>query len=190
MAAAATARRAAAPAKAPSRKAPARKKPPALKVATAPARTAPARKAPVRKAPARRKAPSRRPGGQLIPIAVGTATAVRHLPDSGLVMRMTRGRAWIGVLGVLLVGIVAVNVLTLSIAASAGHVDQNITALSSENSILHTRDAQRSGAARVRHEAAEQGLVPATTDQIGFIEASPHDATVAAQRLAAAGTGY
>jgi hypothetical protein len=193
MAAAATARRAAAPARAPSRKAPARKKPPALEVATsrtAPARTAPARKAPARKAPARRKAPSRRPGGQLIPIAVGTATAVRHLPDSGLVMRMTRGRAWIGVLGVLLVGIVAVNVITLSIAASAGHVDQNIAALSSENTILRTRDAQRSGVARVRHDAAAQGLTVATADQIGYIEASSHDAAVAAQRLAAAGTGY
>jgi hypothetical protein len=188
MAAAATARRAAAPAKAPSRKPPARKKPPALKVATA--RTAPARKAPARKAPARRKAPSRRPGGQLIPIAVGTATAVRHLPDSSLMVRMTRGRAWIAVLGVLLVGIVAVNVITLSIAASAGHVDQNIAALSSENTILHTRDAQRSGSARVRHDAAALGMVPATTDQVGYIGASPHDAAVAAQRLAAAGTGY
>jgi hypothetical protein len=193
MAAAATARRAAAPAKAPSRKAPARKKPPALKVATArtaPARTAPARKAPVRKAPARRKAPSRRPGGQLIPIAVGTATAVRHLPDSSLMVRMTRGRAWIAVLGVLLVGIVAVNVITLSIAASAGHVDQNIAALSSENTILHTRDAQRSGVARVRHDAAALGLTVAPTDQIGFVQASPHDVAVAAQRLAAAGPAY
>jgi hypothetical protein len=191
MAAAATARRAAAPARAPSRKAPARKKPP-LKVAAgaAPARTAPARKSPARKAPARRKAPSRRPGGQLIPIAVGTATAVRHLPDSNLMVRMTRGRVWIGVLGVLLVGIVAVNVITLSIAASAGHIDQNIAALDSENSILHTRDAQRSGSARVRHDAGALGLVPATTDQLAYVQATPRDAAVAAQRLAAAGSGY
>jgi hypothetical protein len=194
MAAAATARRAAAPARAPSRKAPARKKPAALKVATA--RTAPARKvatartAPARKAPARRKAPSRRPGGQLIPIAVGTATAVRHLPDSSLMVRMTSGRLWIGVLGVLLAGIVAVNVVTLSIAASAGHVDQNIQALDQENSILRGRDAQRSGSARVRHDAAAQGLTTATTNEIRFVQAGPRDVAVAAQRLAAAGSGY
>jgi hypothetical protein len=141
-------------------------------------------------APARRSPPARRPGGQLIPIAVGTATAVRHLPDSSLMVRMTRGRAWIGVLSVLLAGIVAINVVTLSIAASAGQIDRNVAALESENSLLGGRDARRSGVARVRHEAAALGLTTATTDQIGYVRASPHDVAVAAQRLAAAGTGY
>jgi hypothetical protein len=180
MAAAATARRAAAPARAPSRKAPARKKP--VKVQLAPA--------PARKAPVRRKAPSRRPGGHLIPIALGAATAARHLPDSSLMVRMTRGRAWIAVLGVLLVGIVAVNVITLSLSATAGHIDQNITALEQENPLLNSRVAQRDGAARVRSEAGALGLAPATTDQIEAVQVGPHDVAVAAQRLAAAGTGY
>jgi hypothetical protein len=143
-----------------------------------------------RPAPHKRKAPVRRPGGQLIPIAVGTATAVRRLPDSSLMVRMTRGRTWIGVLGVLLAGIVAVNVVTLSLAASAGQIDRNVAALESENSILNNRDAERSGVARVRHEAAALGLVSATTDQIGYVQASADDVSVAAQRLAAAGTGY
>ena len=178
MAAAATARRAAAPARAPVRK-----KPPALEVA-------PGRKAPARKTPAPRRAPARHPGGQLIPIAVGTATAVRHLPDSSLVVRLTRGRAWIGVLGVLLVGIVALNVLTLSIAASAGHIDQNIQALDQENSALRSRDAQRSGSTRVRHDAGALGLLVPTTDQVGYVQAGPRDVAVAVQRLAAAGSGY
>jgi hypothetical protein len=181
MAAAATARRAAAPARAPSRKAPTRKKPVKVQLAPAPARKA---------APARRNAPSRRPGGQLIPIAVGAATAARHLPDSSLMVRMTRGRAWIAVLGVLLVGIVAVNVITLSLSAAAGHIDQNITALEEENPLLNSRVAQRDGAARVRSEAAALGLAPAATNQIEAVKASPHDVAVAAQRLAAAGTGY
>jgi hypothetical protein len=181
MAAAATARRAAPARKAPARKPPARK-PPALKAV--PARSAPLRKAPARK-PAVRRSPTRRPGGQLIPIATGAATAVRHLPDSSLMVRMTRGRAWIGVLGVLLAGIVALNVVTLSLAASAGHVDQNIEALEQENSILRSRDAERSGSARVRHDAGELGLVVPTTDQIGYVQAGPRDVAVAAQRLAA-----
>jgi len=183
MAAAATARRAA-PARAPRGRAASTRKAPALKVA-------PARKPPPRKAaPARRQAPARRPGGQLIPLAVGTATAVRHLPDSSLMVRMTRGRAWIGVLGVLLAGIVALNVVTLSLAASAGHIDQNIQALEQENSILRSRDAQRSGSARVRYDAAALGLLVPTTDQIGYAQASPRDVAVAAQRLAAAGPAY
>jgi hypothetical protein len=141
-------------------------------------------------APARRPVPVRRPGGQLIPIAVGTASAVRSLPDSGLVVRMTRGRAWIGVLGVLLAGIVTLNVVTLSLAASAGHVDQNIQALAEENSLLRSRDAQKSGAGRIRQEAAGLGLSAAALDQVGAVQASPQDVETAARRLAAAGTAY
>jgi hypothetical protein len=183
MAAAATARKtASAPAHAPRRKRP---------LVVAPARTAPARKAPVRKpAPSRRKAPARRPGGQLIPIAVGTATAVRNLPDSSLVVRMTRGRAWIGVLGVLLVGIVALNVITLSLAANSGHISQNIQALEEDNSVGRSRDAQLSGAGRIAHDAAALGLSAAAVEQVGSIQASPRDIETAAQRLAAAGTAY
>jgi hypothetical protein len=167
--------------RAPAVRAPARKKPPLKAAAT--------RAAPARRVPARPKAPARRPGGHLIPIAAGAATAVRQLPDSSLIVRMTSGRLWIGVLGVLLAGIVAVNVVTLSIAASAGHIEQNIEALEQENSILRSRDASRSGAARVRHDAAALELAAASSDQVGYIQAAPHDVAVAAQRLAA-GTGY
>lgn len=178
MAAAATARKTASV----TTQAPRRKRP----LVVASARTAPARKP----APARRKAPGRRPGGQLIPIAVGTATAVRNLPDSGLVVRMTRGRAWIGVLGVLLVGIVSLNVITLSFAASSGHISENIQALEEDNSVARSRDAQLSGAGRIAHDAAALGLSAAAVEQVGSIEASPRDVETAAQRLAAAGTAY
>jgi hypothetical protein len=134
-------------------------------------------------------APARRPGGQLIPLAVGTAGAVRRLPDSSLMVRLTRGRAWIAVLGVLLTGIVAVNVVTLSLAASVGHIYQNTGALEEENSLLRSRDAERSGSARVRSDAAEIGLLMPTSDQIGSVRAGPNDVAVAAQRLAAASPG-
>ncbi|HET9163027.1 MAG TPA: hypothetical protein VFN89_06250 [Solirubrobacterales bacterium] len=145
--------------------------------------------APQRK-PARRAAPSRRPGGQLIPIAVGTASAVRGLPDSSLIVRLTRGRAWIAVLGVLLVGIVALNVITLSLAAGAGHVDQNIQALDEENSLLRSRDAQRSGAGRIAREGAVLGLSAAAVEEVGAVRVGPRDVETAAARLAAAGTAY
>ena len=180
MAAAATARKAAT---APARQ----RRRPALAAAPAPVRK-PARKSPARK-PARR-APARRPGGQLIPIAVGTAGAVRALPDSSLIVRLTRGRAWIAVLGALLAGIVALNVVTLSLAATAGPIDQNIQALDEENSFLRGIDAQRSGAARIRHDAAALGLSAVALEQAGAVEAGPADVETAAQRLAAAEAAY
>ncbi len=194
----------------PKRKSPSRKPAPA-RGAAAPARTAPARKrkqggagpraraaAPARRAPARR-APARAPQrserarralatGQLIPLAVGrTAVAVRHLPDSGLMVRMTRGRAWIAVLGILLAGIVALNVVTLSFAASAGKIDQQITALEEENSVLGGREAQKFGTGRVRHEAGALGLAMPNTEEPRVIEAGRDSVAKAAARLAAAG---
>ena len=207
MAVAAPARKTA-PAPAPSRTAPPRKKAapsrPAPQKKAAPARrprsrpapkgraaasSAPARKAPAR-APRRAKPKTKRAvGGQLIPFAGRTAVAVGQLPDSGLVVRMTRGRAWIGVLGVLLVGIVALNVVTLSFAASSGKIDEQITALDQENSILKGRDAQRSGIGAVRQAAGGLGLAMPSSEEIHFTEAGPGDVATAAQRLAAAGTG-
>lgn len=180
--------------------APARKAAPSR----APARKAPTRKSPSRKAPARKKPVANRSsssraraatlpqravaGGQLIPIAVGrTAVAVRQLPDSGLVVRMTRGRAWIAVLGLLLVGIVALNVITLSFAASAGQIDGEIRAVERDIGVTEGRDARLSGTKHVRDAAGAIGLNMPTSDQIQVIEASSGDATVAAQRLAAMG---
>jgi hypothetical protein len=160
----------------------------ARRSAAAPAR--PRKRPALVTAPARKPAPARRPGGQLIPIAVGTATAVRGLPDSSLIVRLTRGRAWIAVLGILLAGIVALNVVTLSLAAGAGHVDRNVQALDEENSFLRGLDAQRSGADRIRHDAAALGFSAAAVDQVGSVEASPRDVETAAQRLAAAETAY
>jgi hypothetical protein len=105
-------------------------------------------------------------------------------------VRMTRGRAWIAVLGALLAGIVALNVVTLSLAATAGTVEQNIAALDRENSMLRARDAQKSGAARIRSDAAAIGLTVASSDEIRVVEASRGDVARAAERLAAAGSGY
>jgi hypothetical protein len=184
---------AAAPATAPARKpaAPKRRKAAPTRKKAASARATADTVAPARKAPARRKAaPRRRAGAGVIPIAAGTAgraaVAVTQLPESGLIYRLTRGRAWIGVLGVLLVGIVALNVVTLSFAASAGKIDERITELSKENSMLQSREAEHYGQARVRHEAAEQGLTMSTTADPRLTEARRGDVAAAAARLAAA----
>ncbi len=87
----------------------------------------------------------------------------------------------------LLAGIVALNVVTLSLAASAGRIEQGIQALDQENSILRSRAAQRSGAARVHREAARLGLGAPGPSQVAYLRAGRRDAAIAARRLAAAG---
>ncbi|MGN6557727.1 MAG: hypothetical protein ACTHLH_06910 [Solirubrobacterales bacterium] len=180
MAVAAPARRSRAlPAPAPSRTTPPKRKAPARKPTRSRAVAAPARK------PAVKRAPAARP--KLAVVAGRTAVAVRQLPDSSLVVRMTQGRLWIGVLGVLLVGIVSLNVVTLSVAASQGKIDEQITTLEKENSMLGAREAEHFSTERVRGEATQLGLAMPTTEEPKLIEASPGDAATAAARLAAAG---
>jgi hypothetical protein len=190
MAVAAPSRRStAAPAPPPSRTKPPKRKAPARKPPRARAVPAPA-KAPARRTPARRSAPKRAPATtrpKLAVVAGRTAVAVSQLPDSSLVVRMTRGRAWIAVLGVLLVGIVALNVATLSFAASAGKIDEQITSLEQENSMLESREAKYFSTARIRNEGAAAGLAMPTTEDPRPIEFEPADVTTAASRLAAAG---
>jgi hypothetical protein len=154
--------------------------------APAPSRTT----APVRRAPARKPAPRRAPAStrpKLAVVAGRTAVAVRQLPDSSLMVRMTRGRAWIAVLGVLLAGIVALNVATLSFATTLGGIDEQLTVLEKENSMLESREAQHFSTARVRGEASELGLLMPNTVEPQLIEYSPDDVATAASRLAAAG---
>src|SRR6185437_14635072 len=143
---------------APARKAAPKRKATARAAAAAPARKAAPRKAstaaPARKpsrnglvtAPSRHKAAPRR-RARVLPYAAGTAgraaVAVTQLPESGLIHRLTRGRAWIGLLGVLLVGIVALNVVTLSFAASLGKVEAVNTELSKKNSMLQSLAAKK-----------------------------------------------
>lgn len=155
--------------------------------APAPSRTRPPAK---RRAPARKPAPKRAPATtrpKLAVVAGRTAVAVGQLPDSNLVVRMTRGRAWIAVLGVLLVGIVALNVATLSFAASSGQIDEQITKLEQENSMLESREAKYFSTARIRNEGAAAGLAMPTTEEPQVIEFEPTDVATAAARLAAAG---
>jgi hypothetical protein len=184
--------------------APKRKKASSARAATAaPARKAAPRKAstaaPARKpsrnglltAPSRHKAAPRR-RARVLPYAAGTAgraaVAVTQLPESGLIHRLTRGRAWIGLLGVLLVGIVALNVVTLSFAASSGKVEAVNAELSKENSMLQSRASTVSGQGRMRHEAAKLDLaLPTGADaQPQLITARPSDVAEAAGRLKAA----
>ena len=170
--------------------APARKAAPRKVSTAAPARK-PSRKSGLVTAPSRHKAAPRR-RARVLPYAAGTAgraaVAVTQLPESGLIHRLTRGRAWIGLLGVLLVGIVALNVVTLSFAASAGKVEAVNTELSKENSMLQSLAAKKYGQKRMRAEAAKLGLaLPTEADAAPqLITARKSDVAEAAKRLKAA----
>jgi hypothetical protein len=172
MAASAAAARQAAPARAP-RRAPARapRRPPA-------------------RAPRRKSAPRPRArnaavaGAALLPhAAVGAAGAVRDLSDSSLIMRLTRGRGWIAVLCALLGGIVALNVISLSLNADAGRLGLQIDRLETQNSALRGEIAERLSASRVETAATTLGLANPDPEAISYLSAKDGDAEKLARLL-------
>jgi hypothetical protein len=125
------------------------------------------------------------PAHNLPVAAMRTAGALRRLPDSGLVVRMTRGRAWIVVLGLLLTGIVALNVVNLSLGASQGKIGQQAQILEQENSALRARLAHRLSSPQVRNAAASLGMTAPAPHDIDYRDASPQAIRLAVRRLAA-----
>jgi hypothetical protein len=139
---------------------------------------------PARARPRRRR--STTPVTGFVPVVVGrTAGAVGGIADSGVVVRMTRGRIWIGVLGALLVGIVALNVWALGLNASSSKVAQQTDGLKRANSALQAQIAGELSNERVQQAAARIGLAVPEPGAVRYLESGGDAATVAARRLAA-----
>jgi hypothetical protein len=167
---------------------------PAVAPRPAPARRAPARRAPARRAPARttrRRTAKARPrqaraarvrpnpalaGAALIPqAAVSAAGAVRDISDSSLIVRLTAGRGWIAVLCALLGGIVALNVVSLSINATSGRVTQAIAEYERQNSALRAELAQGLSAGEVQDAGASLGMFVPGPQEITYVTSEGGD---------------
>ena len=131
----------------------------------------------------RRRTPSSRaitPPAGLIPAAVGR---VGTLADSGLMQRLTRSRAWIGVLGLLLAGIVTVNVLSLSYTASGGQIAARSEALQLRNAELQSKLTKDLAGPRIEAVAIAHGLVAPEPRDIRYLTAGDQYAKAAARRI-------
>jgi hypothetical protein len=137
-----------------------------------------------RRTPAARLAQPALAGAARLPhAAVRTAGAVRDLSDSSLIVRLTRGRGWIGLLGAMLFGIVALNVISLSLNAGNGRIGAEIDVVERQNSALRAELAEQFSAGRVEAAAAELGLAVPDPQDIRYMEASDENAEKLAQLL-------
>jgi len=92
------------------------------------------------------------------------------LPEHALLDRIIRGRAWIPLLGVLLVGIVAMQVEVLKLNAGIGRSLDRATALQGQNEQLRASVSELSDEQRIESMAAEKGMVMAAPAQIKFLK--------------------
>ncbi|HTX31689.1 MAG TPA: hypothetical protein VMD09_09890 [Solirubrobacteraceae bacterium] len=98
---------------------------------------------------------------------------VRGLPDHSLIDRLVRGRAWIPVLGVLLAGIVAMQVEILKLGASTGRAVEQTATLQTRNEALQAGVATLADDQRIERIAAARGMVMPSPDSLVFLTARP-----------------
>ncbi len=139
------------------------------RAATAPARQAappapgrpqraPARRRPAPPAPARRPAP-RAPRPRVATRAAARVEAVEARLPTGLLDRLLRDRKWIGLVGVLLVGIVFLNVRLLVLDGGIARDAERTAELKRANATLRLRAARLGSTERIQRVAAGRGLV-------------------------------
>jgi cell division protein FtsB len=141
-------------------------------------------------APRRKSGPVRRPMPQrTVAAPPRTAPALaRRVARGGttiLLDNILRGRAWVALIGVLLAGIVYLNVdvleLNRGIAATSAKTDK----LERMNSKLRGRVARLDSAERIQQLAEARGFVLPQPGDVTYLKPRPaHDAKLASERIA------
>ena len=110
-----------------------------------------------------------------MPALGGRALAlIRGLPDHSLIDRLVRGRAWIPVLGVLLAGIVAMQVEILKLGASMGRAMEQSTTLQTRNESLQANVATLADDQRIERLAAATGMAMPLAGSMVFLSSHPN----------------
>jgi hypothetical protein len=147
-----------------------------------------ARQATARKPAARRVSGPLRPLPAGAPVhrrgSTGVFERIRALPETRLVDGLLRGRAWIWVIGVLLGGIVAMQVSLLKLNAGISRAVTTASTLERQNADMEADIARLASGDRVRDAALGDGMVTPPPGTIEFLSARPdRDARLAVNRM-------
>jgi hypothetical protein len=107
----------------------------------------------------------------------------RSLPDSRLLDRLMRGRAWIVLIGCLLIGLVAINVSLLKLNAAAGHNAEKVAALRIQNTQLRARVSRLASAERLERAGRDLGLAMSIAGRVRYLSVRPGDGRKAARAI-------
>jgi cell division protein FtsL len=107
-----------------------------------------------------------------------------RVADHRLVDGLLRSRAWIVIVGVLLGGIVAMQVSLLKLNSGITRAVQASATLERQNADMQARIATLSSAQRVSATATGDGMVFPPAGEVTYLRARPgHDAPLAARRM-------
>jgi len=154
-----------------------------------------AARARTQRAPAR---PARRVSGPARPVARPSAVTapgrvrtdsgllerLRALPDHRVVDRLLRGRAWICLVGLALMGIVAMQVSLLKLNSGIGRAVETTATLERQNSQMEAAIARLASGERIRAAADKRDMVTPPAGAVHYVRVRPgRDAAVAARRM-------
>ena len=114
-------------------------------------------------------------------ILVGAAGLARTLPDSRALDRLIRGRTWVAVIAVALIGIVAMQVHMLGLNAGIGRAVEKATTLEQQNTALRLEVSRLGSGDRIATEAQQLGLVMPNAGEVRYTDVHATDATRAAK---------
>jgi cell division protein FtsL len=116
--------------------------------------------------------------------STGAFERLLALPDLRLVDRLLRGRVWIWLIGILLGGIVAMQVSLLKLNTGISNAVTTSATLERVNADLETEVARLSSGERIQRTAAEEGMVAPAAGDVGYLTARPgRDEGLAVQRM-------
>jgi hypothetical protein len=117
--------------------------------------------------------------------APGAFERLRGLPDKRVVDRLLRGRLCIWVIGVMLGGIVAMQVSLLRMNAGISRAVSTASVLEQQNADLEAENSRLTTGDKVRTFALDNGMIDPDAGNATFLTARPGtDAALAVKRMA------
>jgi hypothetical protein len=114
----------------------------------------------------------------------GVFERLRALPETRVVDSLLRGRAWIWLIGVLLGGIVAMQVSLLKLNAGISRAVTASSTLERQNADIEARIAVLSSGERVQATAAGEGMVMPPAGDVDYLHyRGDRDTRLAARRM-------
>jgi len=115
---------------------------------------------------------------------------LRGLPDTAVVVRLVRGRLWIGLVACLLLGLVAMQVSLLKLNAGIGRAVQQGANLERRNGELRAEISRLGAEERIQSMGARLGLIMPDAGRVTYLSSrGGQDATAAIGALRASRLG-
>lgn len=128
-------------------------------------------------------------GGRVLPRTRSSTSAFERLgrlPDHRVVDGLLRSRGWIVLIGVLLGGIVAMQVSLLKLNSGISRAVETSSTLERQNADMQANIARLSSSQRISANAAKQNMVFPPAGDVRYLQVHPgSDAALASQRMTA-----